>query len=158
MFQRVAIIGLGLQGGSIGLAVREYLPGTRTTGFDIDPATRKRAAERGLTDRVCETAAEAVREADLVILCVPPGAMGAAAREIAETLPANAVVSDVGSCKQSIAEALGEALPDHLAAEPAFGPRSGWRGAGCQTKPGCSGQDRAAQCTSLPRHGHFGVG
>lgn len=113
-FRRIAIIGLGLQGGSIGLAVGEYLPGARTTGFDLDLATRQRAAQRGLTDRVCETAAEAVREADLVIFCVPPSVMGAAAREIAEAIPADAIVSDVGSCKQSIAQALGEALPGHL--------------------------------------------
>lgn len=113
-FRRIAIIGLGLQGGSIGLAVGEYLPGARTTGFDLDPATRRRAAERGLTDRVCDTAAEAVREADLVIFCVPPGVMGAAAREIADAIPADAIVSDVGSCKQSIAQALGDALPGHL--------------------------------------------
>jgi cyclohexadieny/prephenate dehydrogenase len=113
-FGRVAIIGLGLQGGSIGLAIKEHLPDTRTTGFDLDPATRKRAAERGLVDTVCESAAEAVRQADLVIFCVPPGAMGAAAAEIAEAIPADAVVSDVGSCKQSIAESLGAALPNHL--------------------------------------------
>jgi cyclohexadieny/prephenate dehydrogenase len=113
-FQRIAIIGLGLQGGSIGLAVQEYLPDVRTSGFDLDPATRRRAAERGLVDRVCETAAEAVREADLVIFCVPPGVMGAAAAEIADSIPAGAVVSAVGSCKQSIAQALGEALPGHL--------------------------------------------
>lgn len=113
-FRRVAIVGLGLQGGSIGLAVKAYLPDVQTTGFDLDPATRRRAAERGLVDRVCETATEAVREADLVIFCVPPGVMGAAAREIADAIPAGAVVSDVGSCKQSIADALSAALPGRL--------------------------------------------
>lgn len=131
-FRRIAIIGLGLQGGSIGLAVGEYLPGARTAGFDLDPATRRRAAERGLTDQVCETAAEAVREADLVIFCVPPGVMGAAAREIAEAIPADAVVSDVGSCKQSIAQALGEALPDHfvIPAHPVAGTENSGPDAG----------------------------
>ena len=58
---------------------------------------RDRAAERKLTDELCDTAAEAVRDADLVIFCVPPGAMGAAATEIAQAIPAHAVVSDVGS-------------------------------------------------------------
>jgi len=110
-FERIAIIGLGLLGGSIGLAVREFLPGARTTGYDLDPATRARAAERGLADRVCDTAAETVRDADLVIFCVPPGAMGDAAREVAGALPDGVVVSDVGSCKQSIARILAEALP-----------------------------------------------
>ncbi len=131
-FQRIAIIGLGLLGGSIGLAVKEYLPGARTTGYDLDPANRRRAAERALTDRVCETAAEAVREADLVIFCVPPGAMGAAAREIAGAVPADAVISDVGSCKQSIAAALTEALPDHavIPAHPVAGTENSGPDAG----------------------------
>ena len=113
-FDRIALIGLGLLGGSIGLAVREYLPGAATTGYDSDPATRARAGERGLVGRVCDTAADAVREADLVIFCVPPGAMGDAAREIAGAVPPTALISDVGSCKQSIAKALGEALPDNI--------------------------------------------
>ena len=113
-FNTIAIIGLGLQGGSIGLAVREYLPGARTTGYDLSAAHRARAAERGLVDTVCDTAADAVREADLVIFCVPPGAMGAAAAEVREALPADALVSDVGSSKEAIAKALGEALPEHL--------------------------------------------
>ncbi|MFC0205282.1 prephenate/arogenate dehydrogenase family protein [Novosphingobium soli] len=113
-FARIAIIGLGLQGGSIGLAVREFLPQARTTGYDVSPDHRARAAERRLVDSVCDTAAEAVREADLVIFCVPPGAMAMAAETVREALPADALVSDVGSSKQAIAKALGEALPDHV--------------------------------------------
>jgi len=127
-FQRVAIIGLGLLGGSIGLAVREYLPQVLTTGYDADPATRARAAERGLVGQVCETSAEAVREADLVILCVPVGAMGKAAAEFADALPQGVLVSDVGSSKQFVARALGEALPGHaiIPAHPVAGTeRSG---------------------------------
>ncbi|HEY0959244.1 MAG TPA: prephenate/arogenate dehydrogenase family protein [Novosphingobium sp.] len=131
-FQRIAIIGLGLLGGSIGLAVRAHLPNAMTTGYDRDPATRLRAAERGLVDIVHETAADAVREADLVIFCVPPGAMGQAAAEIAEVLPATALVSDVGSCKQSIARALGDALPNHtvIPAHPVAGTENSGPDAG----------------------------
>jgi cyclohexadieny/prephenate dehydrogenase len=110
-FERIAIIGLGLLGGSVGLAVQEFLPGAKTTGYDADPATRARAAERGLVAKVCANAADAVREADLVVLCVPVGAMEAAAREIAAHLPAGVVVSDVGSSKQSVADALAAVLP-----------------------------------------------
>ncbi|MET1756437.1 prephenate/arogenate dehydrogenase family protein [Novosphingobium sp. RD2P27] len=113
-FQRVAIIGLGLQGGSIGLAVQAYLPDVFTTGTDIDPGTRARAAERGLVHKVCDTSAEAAADADLIIFCVPPGAMGPAAADVRASLPAGALVSDVGSSKQAVAKALGEALPDHL--------------------------------------------
>ena len=110
-FRSVAIIGLGLLGGSTGLAVRQYLPGCATTGWDANPDTRARAAERGLVARVCDTAIEAVADADLVILCVPVGAMGDVARLIAPALKADAVISDVGSSKQTVAEALAEALP-----------------------------------------------
>lgn len=134
-FQRVAIIGLGLLGGSIGLAVRQYLSGTATTGFDLVPDYRKRAAERGLVDAVCETAAEAVRDADLVIFCVPPGAMSEAAREIADAIPAGAVISDVGSCKQSVAAALIEALPGRavIPAHPVAGTENSGPDAGFPT-------------------------
>ncbi len=110
-FERVAIIGLGLLGGSIGLAVQECLPDVHTTGYDADPATRARAGERGLVAQVCDSAAEAVRDAQLVILCVPVGAMGVAAAELAGALAPGVVVSDVGSSKESVAKALAEALP-----------------------------------------------
>ena len=113
-FERVAIIGLGLLGGSIGLAVQEQLPGIATTGWDRDPATRARAAERGLVGTVCETGAEAVAQADLVIFCVPVGSIGEVAAQLAGAIPASAVISDVGSSKQSVAMALGEALPGHV--------------------------------------------
>jgi cyclohexadieny/prephenate dehydrogenase len=109
--QRVAVIGLGLLGGSVGLAVAECLPGCATTGYDADPAVRRRATERGLVGRVCETAAEAVTGAELVIFCVPVGAMGAAAAAIRAALSPVAIVSDVGSSKAAVSAALRAALP-----------------------------------------------
>ena len=131
-FQRIAIIGLGLLGGSIGLAVREYIPGAVTTGYDHDLATRKRAATRGLADTICDSAAEAVREADLVIFCVPPGAMSEAALAIADALLPGALVSDVGSSKVAVAKALGEALPGHavIPAHPVAGTENSGPDAG----------------------------
>ena len=127
-FQRIAIIGLGLLGGSVGLAVKAHVPGATTTGYDADPATRARAAERALVDRVCDSAADAVKDAELVVLCVPVGAMAAAAKELAGALPADALLSDVGSSKQSVAKALAEVLPGHaiIPAHPVAGTeRSG---------------------------------
>ncbi|MXO75695.1 prephenate/arogenate dehydrogenase family protein [Altererythrobacter aerius] len=117
-FQRVTIIGLGLLGGSVGLAIAEFLPGCATTGYDADPAVRRRAAERGLVGRVCETAAEAVSDAELVIFCVPVGAMENAACEVADALPAGVIVTDVGSSKEAVGEALRAALP-HATVIPA---------------------------------------
>ena len=113
-FSRVAIIGLGLLGGSIGLAVAEHLPSTATAGYDADPEVRRRAAARGLVEQVFETSAEAVAGADLVILCVPVGAMEQSAREIAGSLRSDAIVSDVGSSKAAVGSALRNALPDNV--------------------------------------------
>lgn len=134
-FERVAIVGLGLIGGSIGLAVREHLPGVTTRGYDLDPTVRRRAAERRLADQICETAEEAAANADLVILCVPVGAMGAAARAVLPALKADAVVSDVGSSKQAIGEALSAALPDHavIPAHPVAGTEDSGPDAGFAT-------------------------
>ncbi|MBA4051223.1 MAG: cyclohexadienyl dehydrogenase, partial [Erythrobacter sp.] len=107
----LAIIGLGLLGGSIGLAVKARGLAVTTTGWDRDSTVRARAAERGLVDTIAETAEAAVAGADLVILCVPVGAMADAARAIAPGLKPDAIVSDVGSSKAAVAEALTEALP-----------------------------------------------
>ncbi|MEO0030654.1 MAG: hypothetical protein RIS94_412 [Pseudomonadota bacterium] len=110
-FSHVAVIGLGLLGGSVARAVQEYVPGAQVTGFDADPAVRLRAREIGLAHAIADTAADAVRGADLVVLCVPVGAMGDAARELAPALSPDAVISDVGSSKASVTRALTEALP-----------------------------------------------
>lgn len=134
-FERIAIIGLGLLGGSFGLTLRERLPQIETTGYDQDPAARLRAAERGLVGTICETAAEAVAGADLVVLCVPVGAMGEAARALAPALPVDAIISDVGSSKRSVQKALAEALPGHVSipAHPVAGTEQSGPDAGFAT-------------------------
>ena len=133
--EQVAIIGLGLLGGSVGLAVRESLPGVATTGFDADPGVRERARERGLVQHVAEDAAEAVRGADLVILCVPVGAMRRAAEAIAPGLSPHTIVSDVGSSKQRVGKALAETLPGHaiIPAHPVAGTEQSGPDAGFAT-------------------------
>ncbi len=113
-FARVSIIGLGLLGSSIAQAVRAQMPGVRLTGHDANPAHRETARALKLCDDVTDTAGAAVIDADLVILCVPPGAMGDVASEIADDLPAEAVISDVGSTKATILAALTAALPNHV--------------------------------------------
>ena len=133
--ERVAIIGLGLLGGSIGLAIEENAPDIVTTGWDRDAAVRAAAAGRNLVGSVCDSAAEAVASADLVILCVPVGAMEEAARELAPHLPKGAIVSDVGSSKKSVLDALGAALPDHtvIPAHPVAGTEQSGPDAGFAT-------------------------
>ena len=110
-FQSVAIIGLGLIGSSIARAVHERLPAVRLTGYDLDPSVRERARALALVDRVADAAGQAARGADLVIFCVPVGAMSAAAGAVAPGIAAGALVSDVGSCKSFVAEELRRALP-----------------------------------------------
>lgn len=132
---KVAIIGLGLLGGSIGLALRERAPSVETTGFDANPHVRDVAGERKLVGTVCDTPAEAVDNADLVVLCVPVGAMQEAAASIAETLSDGAIVSDVGSSKQTVTEALAAALPGHtiIPAHPVAGTEQSGPEAGFPT-------------------------
>lgn len=84
---QVAIIGMGLIGSSIARAAREALPGVRLSGYDEDPEVRARARALNLVDEVYETAGHSVAAADLVILCVPVGAMAKAAEAIADRLP-----------------------------------------------------------------------
>jgi cyclohexadieny/prephenate dehydrogenase len=134
-FRSVAIIGLGLLGGSIGLAVQQHLPGVRTSGYDADPAVRQRARERGLAATISDSAAEAVSDADLVILCVPVGAMAAAAHDMAPGLADGVVVSDVGSSKQTVTSALTEALPGRtiIPAHPVAGTEHSGPDAGFAT-------------------------
>ena len=134
-FAHVAIVGLGLIGGSIGLAVREHLPGVATRGYDSDPAVRSRARERRLADAICDTLEAAVADADLVILCVPVGAMEAAALAVAPALKPGAVVSDVGSSKEGIAHALAAALPGRtiIPAHPVAGTEHSGPDAGFAT-------------------------
>src|SRR5205085_2890225 len=110
-FARVTIIGLGLIGSSIARAVKQHMPTVRLTGHDADAGVRETARRLDLVDDVTDTAGAAVIDADLVILCVPVGAMGEVARGFAADLPADAIVSDVGSCKAEVARALADALP-----------------------------------------------
>jgi len=110
-FARVTLIGLGLIGSSLARAVRATMPTVRLTGYDADPAVRETAVRIELVDDVADSAGTAAIDADLVILCVPVGAIGPAAAELADDLPADAIVSDVGSCKAAVARALAEALP-----------------------------------------------
>ena len=110
-FSRVAIIGLGLIGSSVARAVRAAMPTVRLTGSDADPTVRERVRDLDLVDDVTDGAGTAVVDADLVILCVPVGAMAVVAAEIAPELSPGAIISDVGSVKAQVLSDLGAALP-----------------------------------------------
>ncbi len=133
-YKRVALIGLGLIASSMAHAMREKGLAGEIIGHAKSAETRATALEIGLCDRVFDTAAEAVEGADLVVLCVPVGAMAAIAAEIAPHLAAGATVTDVGSVKQAVVAAVAPHMPDHvqfipghpLAGTEHSGPRSGF--------------------------------
>ena len=113
----VALIGLGLIASSISHAIRRAGLPVRITGYARSAQTRAEAARLGLGE-IHDTPGDAVRGADLVILCVPVGAMGAMAAAIAPHLAPGATVTDVGSVKTAVVEAVGPHLPEGVAFVP----------------------------------------
>lgn len=111
VFERVALIGLGLIAGSMSLAMRRGKLAGEIVGYARSAETRASARDINLVDRVCDTAEDAVKDADLVVLCVPVGAMEAVSKAIAPHLKPGAIVSDVGSVKRSVFEAVVPHMP-----------------------------------------------
>ena len=134
IYDRVALLGLGLIAGSMALAMREKGLAGRIVGHARSAETRQTALEIGLVDEVFDTAAEAVKGADLVVFCVPVGVMGQLAAEIAPHLEKGATVSDVGSVKGAVIKAIAPHIPEGvhfipghpLAGTEHSGPRAGF--------------------------------
>jgi len=134
VYGRVALIGLGLIASSMAHAMRRGGLAGEITGYARSAETRDVAREIGLCDRVCDSATEAAEGADLIVLCVPVGAMGEVAAEIGPVLKQGATVSDVGSVKRAVIEAVGPHIPVGVHFVPAHplagteysGPRSGF--------------------------------
>ncbi|MGH6830267.1 MAG: prephenate/arogenate dehydrogenase family protein [Methylocella sp.] len=111
LFQRLALIGMGLIGSSLARVCRRKGLAREIVATDSSGAVRARVTELALADQIVATAAAAVEAADLVILCAPVGVMGAIAQEIGPRLKPGAIVSDVGSVKASIIKAVAPHLP-----------------------------------------------
>ncbi|SFL37812.1 prephenate/arogenate dehydrogenase family protein [Shimia haliotis] len=134
VYERVALIGLGLIASSMFWAMKRGGLAGEVTGFAKSEGSRETARRIGLCDRVCDSAAEAVEGADLVVLCVPVGAMGAVAEEIAPALKSGATVTDVGSVKRHVIDVVAPHLPEGVHFVPAHplagtehsGPESGF--------------------------------
>ena len=134
IYQRVALIGLGLIASSMAHAMRAAGVAGEIVGHAKSAETRAVALQIGLCDRVCDTAAEAVIGADLVVLAVPVGAMAAIAAEIGPHLAPGATVTYVGSVKRAVIEAVAPHLPPGVTFVPGHpmagteysGPRSGF--------------------------------
>lgn len=101
----VALVGVGLIGGSIGLAARQRLDAT-VAGYDADPAALELARERGAIDRVADSIADAVADAEAVFVAVPVGGLAQAIETALAAAPEACVVSDVGSTKRAVVGAL----------------------------------------------------
>ncbi len=134
IYDRIALIGLGLIAGSMSLAIRRAGLAGEVVGYARSAETRSIAREIGLCDRIEDSAAAAVKDADLVVLCVPVGVMGDVAAEIAPALKPGATVSDVGSVKRAVIDAVAPHLPENVHFVPAHplagtehsGPRAGY--------------------------------
>ena len=111
VFERLAIIGVGLIGSSIARAARQRGIAAKVVLADSSPAVRDRLRALAIADEISDTAIAAVADADLVILCAPVGVAGDIAREIAPGLKPGAVVSDVGSVKSAVVSAVQPFLP-----------------------------------------------
>jgi cyclohexadieny/prephenate dehydrogenase len=110
-FKKIALIGFGLIGGSIARAAREQGLAEKIVTTARSAKTRARVKELGIVDSVVETNVEAVKDADLVILCIPVGVCGAVAEEIGDHLKPGAIVSDVGSVKGAVVKEMAPHLP-----------------------------------------------
>ena len=134
VYDRVALIGLGLIASSMFWAMKRAGLAGEVTGYARSEVTRETARRIGLCDYVCDTVQEAVERADLVVLCVPVGAMGTVAAQIAPVLKPGATVSDVGSVKRHVIETVSPHIPEGVHFIPAHplagtehsGPESGF--------------------------------
>jgi Prephenate dehydrogenase len=134
VYDRIALIGLGLIASSIFWASKRNNVSGYVTGFTRSKETRDIAKKIGLCDEVFDTVEEAVKDADLVILCVPVGAMEQVMLEIAPFLKTGSTISDVGSVKRAVIDAVEPHLPTGVKFVPAHplagtehsGPESGF--------------------------------
>jgi cyclohexadieny/prephenate dehydrogenase len=112
VFQQLAVIGVGLIGGSVARAAQARGDlAAEVVAYDHLPATRRRVRELGIVDRVAESLHEAVRGADCVMLCTPVGTYADLAETIAPSLAPGSVLTDVGSTKGSVIRDVGPLVP-----------------------------------------------
>ena len=134
VYDRIALIGLGLIASSIFWASKRNDDSVHITGFARSEKSRNTARKIGLCDEVSDTLEDAVKDADLVILCVPVGAMEQVMLKIGPFLKTGATISDVGSVKRAVIDAVEPHLPTHVKFVPAHplagtensGPESGF--------------------------------
>ena len=152
-FQRLALIGCGLMGGSFALALRQAGLVDTIAGFSASQKTRQRAVERQVIDQACTSVAEAVQGADLVLLAVPVGAMHDSFAAMREVLQPNALLMDVGSTKCDVIAAAQATLGERLSCFVPAHPIAGKEVAGIDHAEAALYQDRRTILTPLPKTG-----
>lgn len=148
-FERLALIGCGLMGGSFALAARQTGLVRTIVGFSASEKTRRRARELRVIDQACASVAEAVNGADLVLLAVPVGAMASSFAAMAPALSAQALLMDVGSTKSDVIAAAQTHLGDKLACFVPAHPIAGKEVAGIEHADASLYQDRRTILTPL---------
>lgn len=119
LFDRVTFVGIGLIGSSLARSVQKTNSAGHITVCDINKTHRDKAVELGFADDATGDFIDAVKDADLVVICTPPGVCGDAAAAFAPGLKDGAIVTDVGSVKQSIIHDVTQHLPDGVHFVPA---------------------------------------
>ena len=152
-FQRLALIGCGLMGGSFALALREAGLVDSIVGFSASEKTRQRAVELNVIDQACTSVAEAVQGADLVLLAVPVGAMHESFAAMRDVLQPNALLMDVGSTKCDVIAAAQATLGERLSCFVPAHPIAGKEVAGIDHAEAALYQDRRTILTPLPKTG-----
>jgi cyclohexadieny/prephenate dehydrogenase len=111
LFERLVIVGLGLIGSSLARVARRKNLARIIVAADRSAGVRERVLALGIADEVHASAADAVHDADFIILCTPVGACGSVAAEIGASLKPGSIVSDVGSVKQAVVDDVGPHIP-----------------------------------------------
>ena len=119
IYDRVALIGLGLIASSMFWAMKRNGLAGHVTGYARSAETRDTARRIGLCDTVCDNITDAVANADLIVLAVPVGVMGDSAKDISPFLKPGATVTDVGSVKRRVIDDVGPHIPDGVHFVPA---------------------------------------
>ena len=151
-FQRLALIGCGLMGGSFALALRQAGLVQHITGFSASEKTRQRALELKVIDQACNSVAEAVQGADLVLLAVPVGAMQSSFAAMRSALAPQALLMDVGSTKCDVIAAAQTHLGERLSCLVPAHPIAGKEVAGIEHAEARLYQARRTILTPLPQN------
>jgi len=152
-FQRLALIGCGLMGGSFALALREAGLVQSIVGFSASDKTRQRAVELKIIDQAATSVAAAVQGADLVLLAVPVGAMHVSFAAMRDALAPNALLMDVGSTKCDVIAAAQATLGERLSCFVPAHPIAGKERAGLEHAESTLYQERRTILTPLPKTG-----